>query len=100
MSMNGIKQYCIPELYDVVPYRCPLTCLGPPPAAPTAISGCSNMMVDFPWLTEAVPALLSAEHLVLVHGEGKDARDLQEAVLQAGEMMFSGYSAAHCQSLY
>ena len=44
----------------------------------------SNMMVDLPWLLEAVPALATAQELVLVHGEGHGDRGLQEAVLGAG----------------
>ena len=55
----------------------------------------SNMMVDFPWLCQAVPALLSAEHLVLVHGEGRDGT-LEEAVLKAGQSQ--GFTCCCCNA--
>ncbi len=46
---------------------------------------CSNYMVDMPWLLEACPALLTAEHLVMVHGGNETAPGLQEAAMRAGE---------------
>ena len=51
------------------------------------------MMVDLPWLLEAVPALSTAGEFILVHGEGRGGdgeASLHQAALEASESCWKG----------